>query len=115
MAFDLEEGQPSCSGSANCSCPSILCGSGYFVQNLTQYLNSTGAGFQGAIILDTVLNYNTTPNSQELPFGFALGFPQTHQEVLQNQFRGDFLTAIGRTRDDDHLTSGIKNAFKEDG
>lgn len=92
-----------------------MCGSDYFVQNLTQYLSSTGEGFQGAIILETILNYNTTPNSQQLPSGFDQGFPQTYQEISQNQFRGDFLTVIGRTQDDEHLMSGITNAFQEDG
>ena len=119
MAFDLEERQPtsnvSCSGSGNCSCPGGACGSGYFVQNLTEYLNNTGSRLQGAIILDQVLNYNDTPNSQMVPEGFNLGFPQQYQQVSQNQFRGDFLTVIGRAPDDVQLVSGIANAFEKDG
>ena len=119
MAFDLEEMQPtsnvSCSGSRNCSCPAGLCGSGYFVQNLTEHLNNTGSSFQGAIILDTVLNYNDTSNSQMLPAGFNLVFSQEYQQVSQNQFRGDFLTVIGRAQDDEHLVSGITNFFEKDG
>ena len=119
MAFDLEENQStsnvSCSGSGNCSCPGGLCGSGYFVQNLTEYLNNTGSSFQGAIILDTVLNYNDTPNSQMVPVGFNVGFPQQYQQLLQNQFRGYFLSVIGRTQDDAHLVSGITNFFEKDG
>lgn len=119
MAFDLEERQPttnvSCSGSGNCSCPGGLCGSGYFVQNLTEYLKSTGSSFQGAIILDTVLNYDDTPNSQNLPAGFSFGFPQQYEEVSQNQFRGDFLVVIARAQDDAQLASRIKNSFKNDG
>ena len=119
VAFDLEERQPtsnvSCSGSGNCSCPAGLCGSGYFVQNLTEYLNTTGSSFQGAVILDTVLNYDDTPNSQKLPAGFSIGFPEEHEEVSQNQFRGDFLVVIGRAQDDAQLVSGITNSFKNDG
>lgn len=119
MAFDLEESQPtfnvSCSSSGNCSCPTGLCGSGNFVQNLTEYLNNTGSRLQGAIILDTVLNYNDTPNSQMVPTGFNLGFPQQYQEVSQNQFKGDFLTVIGRAPDDVQLVSGITIAFGKDG
>ncbi|XP_078366708.1 uncharacterized protein LOC144650822 [Oculina patagonica] len=116
VAFDLEELQLANNCSANCSCTpgDGLCGSGFFVQNLTEYLNSTGAGFQGAVILDTVLNYNTTPNSQKLPPGFDQGFPQQYQEVSQNQFKGDFLAVIGRAQDDGHLISGVTNGFKED-
>lgn len=119
MAFDLEERQPttnvSCSGSGNCSCPGGLCGSGYFVQNLTEYLKSTGSSFQGAIILDTVLNYDDTPNSQNLPASFSFGFPQQYEEVSQNQFRGDFLVVIARAQDDAQLASRINNSFKNDG
>ena len=59
-AFDLEENQPSCSAQVNCPCAGILCGSSYFVQNFSRYLNSTGANFQGAFILETILNHNTT-------------------------------------------------------
>jgi len=118
VAFDLEERQPtfnvSCSVSGNCSCPAGLCGSGNFVQNLTEYLNSTGASFQGAIILDTVLNYNDTPNSQRLPAGFDVAFAQQYQQVSQNQFRGDFLVVIGRAQDDTQLVSGITNFFIKD-
>ena len=119
MAFDLEETQPtsnvSCSGSGNCSCPGGLCGSGYFVQNLTEYLNNTGSSFQGAIILDTVLNYNDTSDSQMVPVGFNLGFPQEYKQVSQNQFRGDFLIVIGRAQDDAQLVTGITNVFEMDG
>ena len=114
VAFDLQETQRTgCSG--KCSCPGALCGSGNFVQNLIQYLNNTGAGFQGAVILETVLNYNDTPNTQTLPWGFSVGFPKQYQQLSQNQFRGDFLAVIGRAPDDAQLVSGITNAFKKNG
>ena len=114
VAFDLQENQPSgCSG--KCSWPRALCGSCYFVQNLTHYLNNTGAGFQGAVILETVLNYNDTPNSQTFPSGFRVGFPKHYQQLSQNQLRGDFLAVIGRAPDDAKLVSGITNAFKKNG
>ena len=113
MAFDLQEDQPGRSGKH--SCPGALCGSGYFVLNLTQYLNNTGTGFQGAVILETVLNYNETTNSQKLPARFEVGFPKQYQQVSQNQFRGDFLAVIGRAPEDAQLISGITNAFKKNG
>ena len=117
VAFDLQERQPtnSCSVYGNCSCPAGKCGSSYFVQNLTEYLSNNGSGFQGAIILDTVLNYDDTPKSQKVPEGFSSGFPQEYEEVKENQFRGDFLTVIGRAQDDAQLVSGITNFFKNDG
>ena len=78
-------------------------------------LNNTGSSFQGAIILDTVLNYNDAPNSQRLPVGFNVAFSQQYQQVSQNQFRGDFLSVIGRLQDDTQLVSGITNVFEKDG
>ena len=115
VAFDLEEYQPSCSGRANCSCQGIMCGSGYFVQNLTRYLNSTGIEFQGAIVLETILNHNTTPNSQDLPSAMQQVFPTLYQKISTNQFKGDFLTVIGRLHDDKKLIYTITDAFQHDG
>ena len=115
MAFDLQESQPTLRCSENCSCPDALCGSGHFVQNLTEYLSNTGSSFQGAIILETILNYNDTPNSQNLPKTVKTGFLQQYQQISQNKFRGDFLAVIGRAQDDEELVSGITNAFKKNG
>ena len=118
VAFDLEEFQPtsngSCSRTGNCSCLGGKCGSKFFVQNLTQHLNSTGAGFQGALILETILNYNNTPHSQIFPRAFQQYFTQAYTKILQNEFRGDFLALIGRSSDDGKLLSEISSAFKED-
>ena len=102
-------------GSGSCSCQGGSCGSNYFVQNLTEHLNNTGSSFQGAIILEMVLNYNDTPHSQIIPPGFRDGFPKQYHQVSQNQFKGDFLAVIGRAQDDTHLVSGITNAFKKNG
>ncbi|KAL9979313.1 hypothetical protein ACROYT_G016961 [Oculina patagonica] len=114
VAFDLEEVQPVSNCSGNCSCPRGLCGSGFFVQNLTQYLNSSGAGFQGAFVLETILNHNSTPHSQIFPQSLQQYFPQVFGAISKNQFRGDFLALIGRSHDDGKLLSAISNAFKKD-
>ena len=50
-----------------------------------------------------------------VPVGFNLGFPQEYKQVSQNQFRGDFLTVIGRAQDDAQLVTGITNVFEVDG
>lgn len=113
-AFDLEENQPSCSA-VNCACTGGLCGSGYFVQNLSRYLNSTGANFQGAFILETILNHNTTPHSQDLPSSIQSAFPQLYETISNNSFRGDFLAVIGRLLNDNELMDRITDAFKSDG
>ena len=111
MAFDLEEYQPSCSLRVNCSCQGITCGSNNFVQNLTRYLNSTGIKFQGAFVLETILNHNTTPNSQELPSTLQQALPTLYQKIKADQFKGDFLTVVGRLHDDKKLIDAIINAF----
>ncbi|KAJ7381125.1 hypothetical protein OS493_004723 [Desmophyllum pertusum] len=117
VAFDLEEGQPksnvSCSLSGNCSCARGLCGSDFFVKNLTQSPQQHWAGFQGALVLETILNYNNTPNSQRFPSVFQNYFRQAYQQISTNKFRGDFLAVIGRSYDDAKLISGISNAFKK--
>ena len=113
VAFDLEENQPFCP--ANCSCQGFLCGSNYFVQNLTRYLNSTGVGFQGAFVLDTILNHNTTPNSQKFPNSLQPLFPTLYKKVSDNQFKGDFLAVIGRVVDDLKLINAVTDAFQSDG
>ena len=114
VAFDLQERQP-CSPRVNCSCKGIICGSDYFVQNLSRYLNSTGVRFQGALVLDGILNHDTTPNSQVLPSSAQQVFPKLYQKISTNQFRGDFLTVIGRSHDDKKLLDEMTDAFQHDG
>ena len=115
MAFDLEEDQPACPLQGNCSCSGSSCGSGHFVQNFSTFLNSSGVGFQGALILETILNHNTTPNSQDMPQSIKKVLPSVYNEISANNFRGDFLAVIGRLANDEGLIKGITNAFKEDG
>lgn len=51
--------------------------------------------------IDAVLNfemigyYSEEPNTQELPTGFNLLFPDAYAQVQNNQNRGDFLTNVG--------------------
>ena len=116
MAFDLEEKQPKSGCSGNCSCgPGGKCGSGFFVKNFTQHLKNTGAGFQGAFILETVLNYNTTNHSQIFPDVLKNFLSQAYAEISQNRFRGDFLALIGRADNDAKLLSAVSNTFKKNG
>lgn len=115
VAFDLEEGQPACPAQVNCACPGRPCGSNHFVQNFSRYLSSTRANFQGAFILETILNYNTTPASQDLPPNITQFFPQVLQEVESNLFRGDFLAVMGRLVNDNELMNDMTNAFNGKG
>lgn len=111
VAFDLEETQPTSGCSGNCSCPGGKCGSRFFVQNFTQHLKKTEAGFQGALILETILNYNSTNHSQIFPAALSQVLRQAYTEISQNAFRGDFLALIGRSSDDRNLLSLISETF----
>ena len=115
VAFDLEETQPKSGCSGNCSCSGGKCGSSFFVKNLTQHLKNTGAGFQGAFILETILNYNNTKHSQIFPDQLKLVLSQAYTEISQNMFRGDFLALIGRAVDDRKLLSATSKTFKKNG
>lgn len=52
---------------------------------------------QGVLNMEMIGYYSDEPNSQQLPAGFDLLFPQAAQQVADNEFRGDFLTVVGNT------------------
>lgn len=93
-----------------CACGSIDCGSRAFVANFTQFyngsLNSNGK-LQGAIIMDTIFNYDTTPHSQLLPLGVERFLPEIYHQIKEDKFRGDFLSMVGRQVDD----AALLNSF----
>ena len=115
VAFDLEETQPKSGCSGSCSCPDGKCGSSFFVKNLTRHLKNTGAGFQGAFILETILNYDSKNHSQIFPDGLKPFLLQAYTEISQNMFRGDFLALIGREANDRKLLSAISKTFEKNG
>ena len=113
VAFDFEEWEFDCSNQSvvpECACGSIDCGSRAFVANFTQFyngsLNSNGK-LQGAIIMDTMFNYNTTPHSQLLPSGVEHLAPEIYHQIKEDEFRGDFLSMVGRQVDD----AALLNSF----
>ncbi|MBK8565174.1 MAG: M28 family peptidase [Saprospiraceae bacterium] len=78
IGFDLEEDG--------------LIGSQRFVQ---QGINSDES-ILGAIIFEMIGYYTETPNSQTLPNGFNLLFPNAYAEVQSQDFRGNFITNVGK-------------------
>ena len=52
--------------------------------------------FQGAIILDTVFNYDPNANSQDIPSQWKTGIPGNVKKIKYNNQKGDFLALIGR-------------------
>ena len=55
VAFDFEENTPEC----NISWP-IACGSKEYVKNISRYLKETGGTIGAAIVLETMLNHNSS-------------------------------------------------------
>lgn len=112
VAFDFEEWENCTNTMLNprCACGKIDCGSRAFVANLTRFyngsLNSNGK-LQGAIIMDTVMNYNDTPNSQILPPITKKLLPEVYGQIKADEFRGNFLSVVGRQFDD----AALMNSF----
>jgi len=50
--------------------------------------------------MDTVMNYNSTPNTQILPFSINQAFPEIYRQIKEDKFRGNFLSMAGREVDD---------------
>ena len=109
VAFDFEEWED-CSNKTlypHCACGQIDCGSRAFVANLSRFYNGSSHSngkLQGAIIMDTVMNYNSTPHSQILSFITREVFPGIYNQIREDSFRGNFLSVVGRVVDDVALT-----------
>jgi len=78
-----------------------LIGSSMYVQHLASEILDKFSieTFHGAYILETILNFDDTPNSQTVPPGLDLGFPAEYELIKNNNFRGDFLIGISRQDD----------------
>ena len=109
VAFDFEEWED-CSNKTlypRCACGQIDCGSRAFVANFSRFYNGSSRSngkLQGAIIMDTVMNYNSTPHSQILPFIIRKALPGIYNQIREDKFRGNFLSVVGRVVDDVALT-----------
>ena len=73
MAFDLEEAASQ--------------GSLVWVQDwlVPKLLRPTGASFQGAIILDSILHFNDTISSQKIATGWKKLVPDAVDEIEKNE------------------------------
>ncbi|XP_078595030.1 uncharacterized protein LOC144872586 isoform X2 [Branchiostoma floridae x Branchiostoma japonicum] len=106
-AFDLEEWE-NATTAAGSACNSLGCGSREFVNTiLLPYLAQTGVepdDFMGAVVMDTIMNYNSSREAQVIPggpiFGMAPGLTQAYASISNGEFRGDFLATISREPDD---------------
>ncbi|XP_031550281.1 uncharacterized protein LOC116287729 [Actinia tenebrosa] len=90
VAFDFEEWENS--SLPGWACDKLGCGSRAFMANFSQYWNSSPDMFfapygqlQGAIIMDTMMNYDSTPNSQIVPLQLKTIFPKQYKSIIGNK------------------------------
>ncbi len=79
IGFDLEEAG--------------LVGSARYVTNGIP----AGEAIDGVLNFEMIGYYSDLPNTQTLPAGFNLLFPNEYNEVVNNQFKGNFITNVGNT------------------
>lgn len=82
-----------------------LIGSQRYVQNGIKPYED----IQGVLNFEMIGYYSDEPNSQTLPAGFDILFPEAAQQVVANEYRGDFLTVVGNTASNP-LTTQFVNA-----
>ncbi|CAG7784783.1 unnamed protein product [Allacma fusca] len=61
------------------------------------------AAFQGAFIMDTIMDFNDTEYSQTFPTDWSLVVPDVYDEVANEKYKGDFLSMIYRRDVDNRL------------
>ncbi|XP_054168156.1 uncharacterized protein LOC128965475 [Oppia nitens] len=89
-------------------------GSKYFVNDylIPNELIERKSQFIGAIILDTILNFNQTLGSQDIPYDIFKALPKWSQHIKQTQFVGDFLALIHRNNLDNELSDSITKFWR---
>jgi len=61
---------------------------------------------QGVLNLEMIGYFSDQPNSQNLPTGFNILFPALYQEIVNDEFKGNFIVNIGNT-----TSNPLINAF----
>lgn len=90
VLFDLEEAG--------------LVGSTYYVTNQLNPKDS----IQGVINFEMIGFYSEQANSQDLPTGFNILFPDAYNQVIANNRKGDFITNVGNT-----LSYSLRSKFHQ--
>ncbi|XP_077981850.1 uncharacterized protein YfbL-like [Glandiceps talaboti] len=105
VAFDLEEMQEEAGKG--------VIGSEHFVNDwLIDFLvngDGTNSSFKGAIVLETLMNFDSGENAQTFSQGFKVLFEDVYNRVDSRNFAGDFITVVGRQTSDAALMSGFTN------
>jgi Zn-dependent M28 family amino/carboxypeptidase len=69
-----------------------------------------GTPITAALSLEMIAYADDTPNSQELPFGFDIAFPEASQAAADREFRGDFLALISDPDANPIVTALVEHA-----
>ncbi|XP_078595927.1 uncharacterized protein LOC144872999 [Branchiostoma floridae x Branchiostoma japonicum] len=104
-AFDFEVHEQA--SLEHAACHGVGCGSAnYLKELLIPYIKSLGissSDFQGAFVLDSVMNFNSTEDSQRIPdeerFKEAPGFQEAYTRIEADGNKGDFIALVGRNFD----------------
>ncbi|CAN7991169.1 unnamed protein product [Ixodes hexagonus] len=90
-------------------------GSYYFVHDFLfpSELLRDSSKFQGAIILDTILHYNNSRHSQDIPKDFQNASPEVAYTIAADGHRGNFLASMSRWQLDSRLTLAFARAWDQ--
>ncbi|XP_067649283.1 uncharacterized protein YfbL-like isoform X2 [Haliotis asinina] len=110
VAFDLEEWEYN----ADKACSVIGCGSEAFIRDWIPTYWATTPDIAGFVVMDTIMNFNETEESQTLPGSLELLFPKASQSIKSDDRQGDFLACIARAYDAS-LARVFQEAFNQSG
>ncbi|XP_023229172.1 uncharacterized protein LOC111629485 isoform X1 [Centruroides sculpturatus] len=90
-------------------------GSLYFVRDflVPDILQKNKGHFQGAYILDSVLNFDNNINSQEIPQDIRKVLPSLSRHIAIGGYRGNFLAMMSRWTMDAHLSSQLLKSWEQ--
>ncbi|KAK3702957.1 hypothetical protein QZH41_012403, partial [Actinostola sp. cb2023] len=117
VAFDMKECQQ-CRFSDHYRC---ICsfGSRNFIKNFTQHIgtNKTRGQLQGAVILDSIMNFDWRANKQSFPYEIKTlldqSVRQTVDKIERSGNRGNFVLAVGRNNGDGYLLGNFTKYYTE--
>lgn len=67
---------------------------------------------KAALNFEMIGYYSNEPNSQTLPTGFNILFPEAYNAVVNDQYRGNFITNVGNVLSSSLIASYQNNATK---
>ncbi|XP_046557466.1 uncharacterized protein LOC124266713 [Haliotis rubra] len=107
VAFDLEEWEDD----ADKACAVLGCGSDAFIRDWIPTYWTTTPDFAGFIVMDTIMNFNETVESQVLPGPFVKLFPEAIRSINSDDRQGG-LSGLHHTRLRCFLGSGIPRGIQ---